>query len=329
MRAALALCLVLLGAACTTERAPMPTIAPGTDPPSAPEPLSWRTGAAMPTPRTEVGAAAISESTLVAAGGFTADGSATAVVEAYDVAADTWSSLPELPSPRHHAGVAGLGGHVYVVGGYGADGSALDDVVSLAPDEDAWRAEPAVPTARGALAVAIVDGRIHAVGGATGFGGGGLTGAHEAFDPATGEWETLAPLPDPRDHLAAAGIGDVLYVVGGRKLSLTTNVDRLDIFEDDEWTSGPSMPTARGGLAAAATEDALIVVGGEQPSGTFEEAEVFDPVTQEWTVAEPLPTPRHGLGAAAVRLEIVVVGGGPTPGLDVSDATEILITPGR
>jgi hypothetical protein len=220
-----------------------------------------------------------------------------------------------------------------VIGGYRADGAASAGVWSWAPGDEAWQRERPLPTARGALAVATVEVAdttvIHAVGGATGFGGDGaeLSDAHDVFVLARKEWDELGSFPGPRDHLAAASTEGKLYVVGGRELALTRNQARLDIYDPlvDRWTRGPDMPTARGGLCAAGAAGRIFVFGGEQPSGTFPEAEVYDLAEDNWTAAPPLPTPRHGLGCAAENDDrIYVVGGGPTPGLSVSGANEIL-----
>lgn len=287
----------------------------------------------MDVPRTEV-AVAILDGTIYAAGGFTSDGEASDVVEAYAIDSDRWERSTSLPEALHHAGMAAAAGRLYVVGGYRADGGASADVWSWAPGDDAWRREPAMPTARGALAVATVEvvdtTVIHAVGGATRFAGGGqaeLSDAHEAFVLARRAWDRLGAFPGPRDHLAAASTQGRLYAIGGRELALTRNQARLDIYDplSNRWTRGPDMPTARGGLCAVGAAGRVYVFGGEQPSGTFPEAEIYSAADDAWTEAPDLPTRRHGLGCAAENDDrLYVVGGGPTPGLSVSGANEIL-----
>jgi N-acetylneuraminic acid mutarotase len=288
--------------------------------------VSWSNGPSLPTPRTEVAVASL-RSDLFAAGGFDADGEATDVLERYSGSTERWMAGPALPEALHHAGLAGDGTRLYVVGGYRSDGRPSAKMWSLAPQRDGrWRAEPDMPSARGALAVAIVDGLIHAVGGASSFGGDPrLSEAHESYDPRTRAWERLEDLPEARDHLAATALDGKLYVVGGRKLSLTTNLARMDVWDGSRWSRAPDMPTARGGLAAAATRGRVFVFGGEQPRGTFPHAEVYDLAADGWSRAPDLPTARHGLGAAAIGGRIYVVGGGPQPGLSVSGANEILV----
>lgn len=321
---------VLVWSACGSE----PAVDPTPTPPPAREGLSWSKGADLPTPRTEVAVAAL-DGKIYVAGGFTEDGVASAVVESYGPASDRWQTDAPLPVALHHAGLVaagavGAGSRLYVVGGYRADGAPSSGVWSRTAADDAWRREPDMPTPRGALTVvATLAPELHALGGATRFGGdAALTGAHEVYDPAARRWSERPELPDPRDHLSAARLGNTIYVVGGRKLSLTTNSSRLDVFdlETGRWSSeAADMPTARGGLAAATVGPQLFVFGGEEPSSTFEEAEVYDQTRNEWSAAPPLPTPRHGLGAASIGNKIYVIGGGPTPGLSVSEANEILL----
>ncbi len=326
----------LLAAACTTDgtdtAAPSPTPGEAEATPFVPilEPgadLEWEPGPGMPTPRTEVAVAQIGTRAVVA-GGFTGDGGVSDAVEAYHPVSDRWEELAPLPEPLHHLAMVASGGRLHVIGGYRADGSASDRVWSIPPGSDEWEELDPMPQARGAMAAAFVDGMIHVVGGATSFRAGGeLTSAHHAYDVLDRRWVELPDLPDPRDHLAAAGVDGKLYVVGGRELSLDSNTARLDMFDPaaEAWQRGPDMPTARGGLAAAAWRGMVFVVGGERTDATFDEVEYLDPRTLEWHSAPSLPTPRHGLGAAGFETEeLVVLGGGPTPGLSVSGANELL-----
>lgn len=287
--------------------------------------LRWARAADLPTPRTEVAAAAL-DGRVYVAGGFLEDGRASDAVEVYDVRAGAWRASVPLPEAVHHTAVASLGSRLWVVGGYTAGGDASARVWSWAPDEPAWRPEPSLAVGRGAHAVAVADGRLVAVGGATG-PGGGLTRAVEALRPGTDAWQRLPDLPDPRDHLAtSAGPGEVL-VIAGRKLSLTTNqtrVDRLRIGPQlAGWSRAPDIAVPRGGIAAASADVYRFVFGGEEPRGTISPVEALVP-GRGWRPAGSLPTPRHGLAAVTVGDRVLVIGGGPTPGLSVSGTNEVL-----
>jgi hypothetical protein len=323
---------------CTGEDAPR---GDGTPAPTAACGLRWSRGAELPTPRTEVAGAEL-DGRIHIAGGFTSDGAASAVMEIYDPGSDAWSDGIELPEPLHHAGLAAARGRLWLVGGYRSDGRASAKVWSWASSEPAWKPEPPLRVARGAHAVAVAHDQIFAVGGAGGSSGGGLIRAFESLPVGATAWQPLPDLPDPRDHLAAAGLsppgegvsGSVL-VFGGRKLSLTTNSTRVDRFAlgpaDDaaegRWVSEPDLEHARGGIAAAVVGANRFVFGGEEPRGTIAPVEAL--AGARWTAAGTLPTPRHGLAAVALQNRIHVIGGGPTPGLSVSGANEILTVDGR
>lgn len=307
--------------------------------------LTWRKGASMAVPRTEVAAAALAQRIYVA-GGFSADGRASAVVEAYDTKADAWTRIADLPEPRHHAALVAADGRLWLVGGYDEDGEPTSTVWSWSDGSAHWRAAPSLPSPRGALAAVVVHDGIHAIGGATGLGAANqLTDEHALLARGADEWTVLDPLPEPRDHLAAAALetrtsvgggarrGGQIFVTGGRHLSLDTNEARVDVFdvpnvetESAHWTwkSLLAMPRGRGGTAAAMLGVLLVTFGGEEPGGTIGPVDYLEVEDGVWCGAPPMPTPRHGLGAVTVGRRIYVVGGGPTPGLSVSAANEIL-----
>lgn len=70
-----------------------------------------------PTLRTEVAVARAGRFAYVAGGFEQASGATTALVERYDLRANRWSRVADLPVALNHAAAAALGGHVYVAGG--------------------------------------------------------------------------------------------------------------------------------------------------------------------------------------------------------------------
>jgi hypothetical protein len=283
----------------------------------------------LPDSRTEV-AATVYQDELLLGGGVLSGGGEARPVYAYDPEADSWRHLTDLPRPGHHLGMAALDGRLYVVGGY--PGSLMhahaetDDlwIYDFATAE--WTAGPAMPTARGALAVVAFQGRIHAIGGTVDRAGASVA-THEAFDPLTGEWETLAPMNRARDHLGAAVIGDRIYAAAGRTggLSDLTVLEAYDP-EADAWTRLASMPTGRSGVGVAVLKGKMYVIGGEtfgdQRVATYRTVERYDPETDAWDQVPSMPTARHGLGAGAVGGSIYAVSGGPVVGWTFSAINE-------
>src|SRR3989344_9655267 len=85
-----------------------------------------------------------------------------------------------------------------------------------------------------------------------------------AYFPKSNEWKKMKDMPTAREHFGAAAIGDKIYVVGGRKKSVTKNLDDLEIYfpEKNIWAIGTPMPSRRGGIAVASLHDTLYVFGG-------------------------------------------------------------------
>ena len=84
----------------------------------------------MPTPRTEVAAAA-SGTRIHVVGGFRADGTTVATVEIFDTATGRWERGPDLPVAVNHPMAATVGDVVYVFGGHLADNTQSASVFRL------------------------------------------------------------------------------------------------------------------------------------------------------------------------------------------------------
>jgi len=283
--------------------------------------LAWETLAPMPTPRTEVAAAA-SGGTIVVVGGFDADGDTVDTVELYDVDADEWSAGPPLPAAVDHAMAASDGETVYVFGGYDAD--RLPTVGAFAFRDGEWAVlDDPMPEPRAAGGAAYVDGLVFVAGG---IGPDGLADRTMVLEVETGRWTLGGGLVVPREHLAVTGLDGIVYAVGGRVGGLGGNLNTLERLRPStgRWEIQASMPTARGGLGAAAGAGLVIAVGGEEEPGTFPEAEAYDPTGRSWSALPGLPTARHGLGVVVAGAVLFVIGGGPEPGLSVSGVVEAL-----
>lgn len=118
--------------------------------------------AALPTPRTLLGAAAAG-GLVYAVGG--SNGSELAIVEVYDPTADRWTTGPALATGRMLAGVAARSdGHIYAIGGYSDTLGPLVSVEDLPPG-GAWEPRFELPTSRFGLGAAVVGTTVYAVGG--------------------------------------------------------------------------------------------------------------------------------------------------------------------
>jgi non-specific serine/threonine protein kinase len=175
----------------------------------------WQELPKMPTARQQIGAV-LANGSLWVAGGITS-GASTAKVEGYDPAITTWTSAPDLPLPLHHAMTVSYRGNLVVIGGWYPSGGTLDANVSkrvFTLRNGSWTELAPLNVARAAGAVAEVGNKIVVAGGQANHE---LVATSEVFDGT--RWTVGAPIPTPRDHLAAVSDVRYVYAIGGRRLS--------------------------------------------------------------------------------------------------------------
>lgn len=303
----------LLLAACAAGQipaAPATVEADGPGPGDAAEQAAgWQSGAAMPTARSEMRAAAV-DGIIYVPGGF---GGLTSF-EAYDPLNDSWTELAPMPEPAHHMMVAGHSGKVYVFGG-GPDLSwqATASVHVYDPAEGMWTAGGAMPERRMSGEAVSLGDFIYLVGGT-----GGTT-ALLRFDPAEDAWSVLPGPSQAREHVAAVAFNGELWVIGGR-WGGTGALATVEIFDpaSGAWRAGPEMNEARSGFGAAVVGGRIVVAGGEilgaRPWTALASAEVYDPETGAWAFLPALPAGIHGMPVVGFEGTAIVLGGSDRAG---------------
>jgi N-acetylneuraminic acid mutarotase len=281
----------------------------------------WRSEPPLPVPRGEV-AAARWNGRITIAGGFLADGSSSARVDAYSPATKKWTRLPDLPVAVNHALSAAGNGRLYVAGGYATAGRSRR-AWTLAGTR--WKELPPLPYGLAAGGAAVLGGKLYLVAGVAGPADRSVL-VHRALvlDPAHPDRWRFAPAPTPREHLAVTVAAGRIYALGGRKAGYDSNLAVVESWRPGEraWRTEPPLPAARGGTGAATVGKTIVSTGGEAPSGTIAGVYAYDVTRRVWRSLPDLPTPRHGLGVAAAANRVYVIGGGRTPGLAVSDVSE-------
>jgi N-acetylneuraminic acid mutarotase len=238
-----------------------------------------------------------------------------------------------LPLPRLGLGAAtGADGRVYTIGGNGPENERdphnehdLGVVEAYDPTSNTWACSSddtssgcathnlaPLPTPRhGFVVVAGADGRLYVIGGAD---VSGTLQTVEAYDPSRNTWacssddassgcatHSLAPLPTPRQRLAAA-LGDDgrLYVVGGYNPS-AGYLATVEAYAPatNTWSTLASLPTPRGFLAAARGGDGRIyAIGGYNGRQALSTVEAYTAGSNTWTTVASLPAARDFAAAA-------------------------------
>jgi N-acetylneuraminic acid mutarotase len=212
----------------------------------------WTTLSPMPTPRSDLAAAAFGGN-VYAVGGLNGSGYLS-TLERYNVASNSWATLASMPTARRLLAAAAApcarrvaGTCLYAIGGY--NGVYLNTVEEYNPSTNTWTTLANMPTARSSLAAAA-GAHVYAVGG---YDGGTNLATLEQYNPPTDTWATLPNMLTARGYLAAAAFGGNVYAVGGinnSKAALST-LERYNV-ASNTWATLPNMPTARFALAAAA-----------------------------------------------------------------------------
>lgn len=158
-----------------------------------------------------------------------------------------------------------------------------------------------------------------------------ITFAHWAIaresPQASGRWETLAPASIKRTEVAAAAVGEKIYLVGGfRELDWVETIlsrffnrpsiistDAVEEYDTtlDRWRLRAPLPIPVHHASAASVADRLYVVGGliQWLPGRSARVFVYDPTTNSWSERAPMPTPRGALGLAEHNGKLYAIGG--------------------
>lgn len=190
---------------------------------------TWSPLTPMP-PGTERGSAIVGvygEMVYLAGGMSVLDGTyqdSLTMVTAYNTTSGAWQRVPpaaaDIPEGRQHAVGSVIGNTFYVVGGRWFSQTAVRGTVfelDLANQTAGWRTSPGhLQHPRGGLAGGTVGDRVYT------FGGEGdpdtVTGVFpysEAFDSVKQQVYELRDMAVPRHGLAAAAVGNRVYVPGG------------------------------------------------------------------------------------------------------------------
>jgi N-acetylneuraminic acid mutarotase len=306
---------------------PGPAFAQVPSPPPPTPANPWFQGALFPDASEEVLGATAGDRFYVFAG-LAPGWKPKALVMEYDPASNSWSKKNPMRLAAHHVAFASIGSKIYAFGGFtypeaGPPGwNPVKNAFEYDPAADAWKELAPMPTRRGAAAAAVVNGKIYVTGGVNSLTGVTENGIHparphnvlatvEEYDPTANTWRAVRPLLLARNHHLVAGVGDNLYVVGGRVgsafvSSASNNIDLVEMYDPaaDLWTPRARMPTARSAIAGGVYNTHILVAGGEGQDqrflAAFKAVEAYDTALNRWQVLPSMPHQRHGLAGGII-----------------------------
>jgi N-acetylneuraminic acid mutarotase len=223
-----------------------------------------------------------------------------------------WATRGNLLQPNSEMAVAQLGQKIYVLGGYPASRITVTTVQVYDAVLDTWQLTTSLPIPLNHAMAATANGKIYVIGGQTNAdNSGSFVKSVFEFDPATTNWSARAPMPTARSAGAAAVIGSLIYVAGGRP----PQGQDFAVYDAsiNQWTTLTNLPTGRNHLAAAAIGGKIYVAGGRLGAGftslMTDVLEIFDPAVGSWISKAPMRQPRGGINGIAVNGLFFVFGG--------------------
>src|ERR1035437_5479641 len=277
--------------------------------------------APLRTARYGANAIVLKDGSVLVSGGVTkAAGQATATAEIFDPRTQQWRSVGPMKTPRQHHIAALLGdGRVLIAGGQNdSEVTAETEIFDPSTKSFSPSAPMALPRAAHA-AVVLADGRILVSGGVTKRLSTALTDGVEVFDPASGKWTTLAPLPRrSAQHTATLLTDGRVLVTGGydERQSGSSQVFAYDSSADVWGRMTPLIPP-RAMHFAPSVPDGRVLIGGAADGDAS--LEWYYPAGQGRSAAGP-KLDLQGGPQAAVALggdEVLMVGQASTIRFDL------------
>jgi N-acetylneuraminic acid mutarotase len=196
-------------------------------------------------------------------------------------------------------------------------GAATDRALG-ADSDGTWSLVGQTTTDRTETGVVALNEKIYVLGSGAPMPGLPTLPLAQEFDPATGRWRDLAPLPQGASHLGVATLNGKIYAAGG--FGIQAHGNPLDQFLEydpaaDRWRALAPLSSPRGAVGLVAFGGMIHAIAGHSADkkavGTHE---IFDPATGKWTSAAPLPLARNHLGTIIVVDGKLHVFGGRTTG---------------
>ncbi len=242
-----------------------------------------------------------------------------------------WAAAGALDKARlAHTASLLADGRVLIVGGTANPGnaaSALTKAEVYDPATNSWVPAGDLSLARSnQTATVLPDGRVIILGGRTTSLDGKswqATGAAEAYNGTTNQWQSLAAAPTARTQHTATLLRDgTILVVGGQTGDQANgqSTTSAEIYNPatNTWTAVGSLSKARQGHTATLLADGrVLVTGGESRAAAgatdlTASAEIYDPEAHGWSTTTSLSMARQGHTATLLTDGRVLISGGET-----------------
>ncbi len=228
----------------------------------------------------------------------------------YDISANRWTKLANMPKAIGNLAVAEVSGKIYAIGGGG--GGFNRSNYEYTPETNTWKTVKSMPTARQHIDCAVVNNKLHVIGGITSFKN--ITKKHEVYDIATDTWSERASIPSLRNCPAIVTMDSLIYVIGGggSEKNIWEPIKTVESYKPktDKWITKSDLPFVLYKPGAVVVNNKIIVLGGQNArSRSLSSALIYDIKNDTWEKTTPLPKINCFAGYASVGNKIYVIGG--------------------
>jgi non-specific serine/threonine protein kinase len=204
-------------------------------------------------------------------GGFRPQGpNLTAAVSNKVLKLDTTTGRWVTAPPLHHARAAGaavvVNNEIVVVGGRTGGQHPGEVPQTEIFNGKSWHDAASIPVPGDHLP-AVTDGRyVYALGGRK-LEAAANHNQVQRFDPATGKWTQLTPMPVANSDMGAAYLGGQLITFGGENGLTVFGTTRAYNLASRTWSTLPSLHDARHGMGVAVIGNTIYAIDGGSQSG--------------------------------------------------------------
>jgi N-acetylneuraminic acid mutarotase len=236
----------------------------------------------------------------------------------YDTLSGIWTQIPLCNNKiraAHNSCV--VGGRLYVIGGNDSS-RTISTMDMFDPNSGEWVSKNSMSIDRGLASCVSIAGKIYVMGGMRFLGSSydfnGMSTV-EVYDTSSGTWTQIADMPTGRWGHSAIAANGMIYVFGGRTLSLYYSSVEVYDPQTNHWTTKSNMPTFRYCLTTCLLDSAIYAVGGWAHSGLgplYDKVEVYNPEGDGWYTETAMPVKRAVLASIVLDGRIYVYGGSRT-----------------
>jgi N-acetylneuraminic acid mutarotase len=224
----------------------------------------WYPRKSMPAPRAYPSGAAVINGKIYVPGGFNAQGEATKSLYVYNVAANTWSTKAQMPTPNGAGASAAIDGKLYVLVGPRPGDPPKSKLYRYDPTTDDWTGRPSPGVILQGAVVAAIGGKLYAAGG---------VGASDTplatlyvYNPANDSWTTKAGMITGRKWAMGQVVNGKLILTGGIAANGATKKTEVYDPAANQWNGRADLSGPRWMGAASAADGLLFVLGGQMPN---------------------------------------------------------------